>query len=256
MSSSINNPPYVDKDSREVMATPKDNLQLAKKILDERQDPAAIAQVKQLLGKAMEQQDRADTSQRLASETKACMSSACKENPTTKLDPKDHYSHTGSTERRRKDARNWKDPIPISSGSAKDKGKAPKYHGADKYRYESPPPCRTNMPPPRHGGYAGNAKPHSPGGINIRDHVEPRGSRDDGRDEHARRRSHHSDGENKHHGDGYRKESRWSRSKQDGHGESHGGDDKKRPPRCSPTPPSDKGGGGGKGPARSDRLHH
>ena len=39
----VNNPPYVDNDDREVMATPRDNLQVAKKILDERQDPAAIA---------------------------------------------------------------------------------------------------------------------------------------------------------------------------------------------------------------------
>ena len=120
---------------------------MAKRILDELQDPTAIAQVKQLLGKAMEQQDRADTSRRLASNPKACMSNARKEKPAAKPDPNDHYSHTGSTERRRRDARNWKDPIPISSSSAKDKGKAPKYHGADKYRYDSPPPRHTNMPP-------------------------------------------------------------------------------------------------------------
>lgn len=90
----------------------------------------------------------ADTSHSLAFDAKACMSSACKEVPAARLDPKDHYSHTGSTEHRRKDAINWKDPIPISSGSAKDKGKGPKYHGACKYRYDSPPPCDTKMPPP------------------------------------------------------------------------------------------------------------
>jgi hypothetical protein len=129
----------VNKHGGELMATPKDNLKVDKKILDERQDPAAIAQVKQLLGNAMEQQNRADTSHRLASDAKARMSSARKETPTPKPDLKDHHSQTRSVERWRRDARNWKDPIPISSVSAKDKGKAPMYHGTDKYRHDSPP---------------------------------------------------------------------------------------------------------------------
>jgi hypothetical protein len=60
------------------------------------------------------------------------------------------------------------------------------------------------MPPPRKSGYTGNAKPHGPGGINITDHVEPRCSRNDGRDEHAGKKSHH-DGGKENYDDGHQR---------------------------------------------------
>ena len=54
--------------SRKVMDTPKDNLDKALEILAKRDDKDAIDHVKQLLGTA--------TSRKLASDPKACMSSA------------------------------------------------------------------------------------------------------------------------------------------------------------------------------------
>jgi len=97
------------------------------------------------------------------------------------------------------------------------------------------------MPPPRSRGHAGDARPHGPGGINIRDHANERGSRGDGRNDQGGRRSHD---------DGAR------HGKQEGRGESQGGESKKKPPHRSPSPPSSKGGDGGKDPARSGRSHH
>jgi hypothetical protein len=54
------------------MAMPKDNITVAKKILEMTQTPEAIDQVYDLVGKALEQKERATTSQRLASDPKAC----------------------------------------------------------------------------------------------------------------------------------------------------------------------------------------
>jgi hypothetical protein len=107
----------VDKNGGEVMATPKENLKVSKRILDEHKDPVAIYKVKYLLAKALEQQEKAHTSERLGSDPKACMSNAHKEIPEAKLD---RHSQTGTTKCQRIDAKNWKDPIPIFSGSTKD----------------------------------------------------------------------------------------------------------------------------------------
>jgi hypothetical protein len=83
---------------------------VAKLILDKHKDPVAIYKVKYLLAKALEQQEKADTSERLGSDPKACMSSAHKEIPAAKPDPKDLHWQTGTIECQRIDARNWKDP--------------------------------------------------------------------------------------------------------------------------------------------------
>ena len=100
----VRHAPYIDKSSKEVMATPADNIKVVKRILEMNRTPEAIDQVYDLVGKALEQQERATTSQRLASDAKACRSSARKEkSPTPKIreEPRDHQSQTGSTERRR-----------------------------------------------------------------------------------------------------------------------------------------------------------
>jgi hypothetical protein len=108
------------------MTPPMDNLILAKHLLDARDDPNAIEKVKYLLTKAVNQQERANTSQKHASDPNLCQSTA-----------RDYQSRTGSTERRRREARNHPDPIPVSSTTA-DKGKEPMYKGADKYHHPSP----------------------------------------------------------------------------------------------------------------------
>jgi hypothetical protein len=108
---------YVDHNGQEVMTTPKDNLRLAKHLLDVREDPIAIDKPRYLINKAVNQQEKANTSQKLASDPNLCQSTA-----------RDHQSRTGSTERRRKEAKNHPDPIPVSSSTA-EKGKEPMYKG-------------------------------------------------------------------------------------------------------------------------------
>jgi hypothetical protein len=108
---------YVDHNGQEVMMTPKDNLLLAKHILDVREDRIAIDKARYLINKVVNQQEKANTSQKLASDPNPCQSTA-----------RDHQSRTGSTERRRKEAKNHPDPIPVSSSTA-EKGKEPMYKG-------------------------------------------------------------------------------------------------------------------------------
>ena len=64
--------PYVDKHGRQVMPTPKDNVAMAAKLLETDRSPAAVDQVYQFYTKAMQQQENADSSRKLASDSKAC----------------------------------------------------------------------------------------------------------------------------------------------------------------------------------------
>ena len=74
----IRHAPYIEKDGGEVMATPKDNIAVAKKILEMDRSPAAVDKVYDLCAKAIQQQERAHTSQRLASDSQLCRSSVQK----------------------------------------------------------------------------------------------------------------------------------------------------------------------------------
>src|SRR3954464_13112316 len=124
--------PYIDSEGRQVMPTPLLNLADAKTLLEQDRSPEAMDQVYDLVAKAVKQQEKA-TSQRLESDPSLCQSSQYK--PPRDISPLDVESHTGSSERRRRDARNRKDAIPISSN-----------HG------EKAQPRRPSPPPysPRH----------------------------------------------------------------------------------------------------------
>jgi hypothetical protein len=60
------------------MATPKDNMVLVKHLLDEYDDPMTVDKAMYILAKALDQQQKADTSRKLASEPYSCLSSANK----------------------------------------------------------------------------------------------------------------------------------------------------------------------------------
>src|SRR3954471_7145234 len=159
------------------MPTPLLNLAIAKALLEQDRSPETVEQVYDLVAKAVKQQEKA-TSQRLESNPTLCQSSQYK--PPRDRSPLDVGSQTGSSERRRRDARNRKDAIPISSD-----------HGEKaRPRRPSPPPRsprhreyykahhRTDMPPPKQCG------------IIIRDNAEQ--TRHDGeRNQGHRSRSHH-----------------------------------------------------------------
>jgi hypothetical protein len=98
------------------METLKDNLVVAKHLLDEYGDLAAVDKFRYILAKAQDQQQNAYLSWKLAFELHACMSS------TNKPDRKGNHSWTESLESQRRETRNYNDPIPISSTS-RDKGK-------------------------------------------------------------------------------------------------------------------------------------
>lgn len=133
------------------MPTPLLNLAVAKTLLDQDRSPEAVEQVYDLVAKAVKQQEKA-TSQRLESDPALCRSSQYK--PPRDRSPQDVGSRTSSSERRRRDARNRKDAIPISSD-----------HGERAQpRRPSPSPRsprrqedykahhRTDMPPPKQCG--------------------------------------------------------------------------------------------------------
>src|SRR3954469_22947601 len=94
------------------MPTPRLNLPIAKTLMEQDRSPEAVDQVYDLVAKVVKQQEKA-TSQRLESDPALCQSSQYK--PPRDISPLDVGSQTGSSERRRRDARNRKDAIPISS---------------------------------------------------------------------------------------------------------------------------------------------
>jgi hypothetical protein len=95
----VRHAPYIDKEGREVMATPKGNVAVAKKILDTDQSPAAVDKVYDLCAKGMQQQERAATTQRLASYSQLCRTSVQRDNREKSALPRDHESHTVSSDR-------------------------------------------------------------------------------------------------------------------------------------------------------------
>jgi hypothetical protein len=63
----IKNPPYVDKNSDEVRATPIENIMAAKELLENNQSPTALKTAIKLMTKALVQQEKATSSQNLES---------------------------------------------------------------------------------------------------------------------------------------------------------------------------------------------
>jgi hypothetical protein len=122
----IKNPPYVDRNRDEVKATPIENIMAAKELLEHNKSPAALETAVKLMTKALVQQEKATSSQRLESDPALCRSStASKARGTGNYGTRpDNKSHTGSSEVQRREARNRADAIPISSDD-KPHGKGP-----------------------------------------------------------------------------------------------------------------------------------
>jgi hypothetical protein len=129
----IKNPPYVDKNHDEVRATPVENIMAAKELLEHNKSPAALETTVKLMTKALVQQEKAMSSRWLESDPTLCRSSTASEarvngNYGTR---RDNESRTGSSEIRRREARNRADAIPISFDD--------KPHGKGHQRNPSPP---------------------------------------------------------------------------------------------------------------------
>ncbi|KAK1695549.1 hypothetical protein QYE76_012246 [Lolium multiflorum] len=92
------------------LATPKDNMKKAAEILKKKDEEIDINYVRKLVASAMQQQSKADTSRRLASNPEHCISTAQKDAIASQH--RDGESRTGSTERRRK-VRDHPNPIPL-----------------------------------------------------------------------------------------------------------------------------------------------
>jgi hypothetical protein len=104
----IKNPPYVDKNRDEVRATPVENIMATKELLGHNKSIAALETTVKLMTKALVQQEKATSSRRLESDPALCRSStASKARGTSNYGMRpDNESHTGSSEVRRREARN------------------------------------------------------------------------------------------------------------------------------------------------------
>jgi hypothetical protein len=156
----IKNPPYVDKNHDEVRSMPIENIVAAKELLEHNKSPAALETVVKLMTKALVQQEKATSSRRLESDPVLCRSSTASKargagNYGTRPD---NESHTGSSEIRRREARNRANAIPISSndkpnGKGPQRNSSPPHKNYPTYGYQqdnAPPRHKTNMPPPKY----------------------------------------------------------------------------------------------------------
>jgi hypothetical protein len=96
----IKKPPYMDKNRDEVRVTPIENIVAAKELLDHNKSPATLEMAVKLMTKALVQQEKATSSQRLESDPTLCRSSTASKargagNYGTRPDNK---THTGSSE--------------------------------------------------------------------------------------------------------------------------------------------------------------
>src|SRR3954466_8952430 len=130
------------------MPTPLLNLAVSKALLEQDRWPEAVEQVYDLVAKAVKQQEKA-TSQRLESDPALCQPSQYK--PPRDKSPLDVRSQMGSSERSRRDARNRKDAIPISSDhgeKARPRRPSPP-HRSPRHQEDYKSHHRTDMPPPK-----------------------------------------------------------------------------------------------------------
>jgi hypothetical protein len=153
----IKNPPYVDKNHDEVRATSIENIVAAKELLENNQSPAALEMAVKLMTKALVQHEKATSSQKLESDAALCRSSTASKargNGNHGARP-DNESHTGSSEARRREARNRTDAIPVSSddrlhGKGQQRNPSPPHKNYPAYGYhqdKAAPRHKTNMPP-------------------------------------------------------------------------------------------------------------
>ena len=121
---------YFDRQGRRVFKTPLKNIAITAALLDD-SSPASIEQAKILVRKALEQRDVVRESKKLASQSNACSSvtnlagraNAAEANQQPAPPNTDNQSVTRSTQRRRRDARNRKDAIPISDDNDANNGR-------------------------------------------------------------------------------------------------------------------------------------
>jgi hypothetical protein len=156
----IKNLPYVDKNRDEVRAMPVENIVAAKELLEHNKIPSALETTVKLMTKALVQQEKATSSRWLESDPALCRSStASKPQGTGNYGMRpDNESHTGSSEVRRREARNRADAIPISSddkphGKGPQRNPSPPHKNYPAYGYQqdnTAPRHKTNMPPPKY----------------------------------------------------------------------------------------------------------
>jgi hypothetical protein len=286
----IKNPPYVDKNRDEVRATPIENIVAAKELLENNQSLAGLETAVKLMNKALVQQEKATSSGKLESDAALCRSntaSKARGNGNHGARP-DNESYIGSSQARRREARNREDAIPISSddrphGKGQQRNPSLPHKNYPTYGYhqdKTAPRHKSNMPPPKYKTFE-----IPQGGIVIRDNDGKRGrSHDAGhRDELPRSETSRDGGsrqkEQSRHDDGVHrsgdKDKHCSSRRRDDKGQgSRRHDDDPAPRRAegshrscrdqsqdieskrrdpSPSPPSSPhgGGGGSGGPTRS-----
>jgi hypothetical protein len=105
---------------RKPLATPKDNIEKAAELLANDNDKIDLDYLKKIIGTAMKQQSKGDTSRRLASNAEACVSTTQNQPAGRQQGHHNDQSRTDSTEHWRK-TKEHPNPIPISSDTPKDK---------------------------------------------------------------------------------------------------------------------------------------
>jgi hypothetical protein len=150
----------VDKNRDEVRATPIENIVAAKELLENNKSPAALETAVKLMTKALVQQDKATSSRRLESNPALCKSSTASkvQGAGNYGERPDNESHTGSSEIQRREARNQRHAIPISSddkphGKGPQRNPSPPHKNYPAYGYQqdnAAPRHKTNMPPPKY----------------------------------------------------------------------------------------------------------
>jgi hypothetical protein len=183
----IKNLPYVDKNRDEVRATTIENIVATKELLEHNQSPAALETAVKLMTKALVQHEKATSSRKLESDPALCRCSTASKargNGNHGACP-DNESHTGSSEARRREARNRADAIPISSddrphGKGHQINPSPPHKNYPAYGYHQDKAAnhhKSNMLPPMYKTFE-----IAHGGIVIHDNNGKRGrSRDAGR---------------------------------------------------------------------------
>ncbi|KAK1697307.1 hypothetical protein QYE76_014004 [Lolium multiflorum] len=242
------------------LATPKDNMKKAAELLKKKDEEIDINYVRKLVASAMQQQSKADTSRRLASNPEQCISTAQKD--AIPSQHRDDESRTGSTERRRKrqipcsitTTPSLRYPLDVAvlpetpgpMGQAESTSAtrcrlletgtgSVRWSNSGRNQNREPEPRRSQERDPEPRRSQGR-DPEPRRSRNEEYAPEPRRSRNDGGDHHQEERSHRS-----------RSQPREPRR------ESEGGRTSYRPPRRSPSPPPSGGGGGGGGRGRRSR---
>ena len=127
------------------MATPKDNMLKAHELLA-KGDNVDLNYLREIVGTAVKQQSKAETAQRLVSNPDACASTA---NFAPRRDPRGNRPVASSTERRRKEAKEYPHPIPVPSSTPQPRKNGKDLVPSDKERLRTSPQKKRQDPVPR-----------------------------------------------------------------------------------------------------------